>query len=313
MLPRTGVGPRALHAPETTIPSGGPSTFDLAPRGITLGAEIRGLDLRQPLTSVQRRELAWALDEWKLLIFPGQRLSIVEHAAFASTWGTLTDDQLGASSELPAEDCVVVFGRDAATAGHENAWHTDGSFRPVPTSGTTLRAVEVPSRGGDTLFADMATAYDNLSEQLRHRIAALRATHDWSIGYYAQKYAADLPRLRAQTPPVTHPVVIAHPRTGRPTLYVNPLFTASIDGLEPMESDLLLEELFKPATLPELQYRLHWEPDTLILWDNLAVQHYGASDYYPQRRVLARATFFPTDMTPPQPAFNAFSTVTVSP
>jgi taurine dioxygenase len=285
------------------MPSGGPSSFELVPCGITLGAEIRGLDLRQPLDAEQHRELAWALDQWKLLIFPGQPLSIAEQAAFAGSWGTLTDDQLDASSELPPQDCVVVFGRDAGTVGSENAWHTDGSFRPVPTAGTTLRAVEVPERGGDTLFADMAAAYDNLSAELRSRIAHLWATHDWSIGYYAEKYAADLARLRVTVPPVTHPVVIAHPRTGRPTLYVNPLFTARIEGLEPGESDRLLDELFTPATLPELQFRVHWQPDTLILWDNLAVQHYGASDYYPQRRVLARATFFPADMTPPRPAF----------
>lgn len=287
------------------MPSDGPSSFELVPRGITLGAEIRGLDLRQPLTTEQRRELTWALDEWKLLIFPGQHLSIAEHAAFAGIWGTLTDDQLDASSDLAPEECVVVFGRDATTVGSENSWHTDGSFRPVPTAGTTLRAVELPDRGGDTLFADMAAAYDNLSEETRRRIGPLTASHDWSIGYYAEKYAADLPRLRAQTPPVTHPVVIAHPRTGRPTLYVNPLFTACIEGLEPGDSDRLLEELFTPATLPELQFRVRWEPGTLILWDNLALQHYGASDYHPQRRVLARATFFPVDMTPPRPAFAA--------
>ncbi len=155
----------------------------------------------------------------------------------------------------------------------------------------------------------MAAAYDNLSAEQRSRIAHLWATHDWSIGYYAQKYAADLTLLRAQTPPVTHPVVIAHPRTGRPTLYVNPLFTASIQGLEPRDSDRLLDELFTPATLPELQFRVRWEQDTLILWDNLALQHYGASDYYPQRRVLARATFFPADMKPPQPAFDRSATV----
>jgi taurine dioxygenase len=292
-----------LQVPRVSVPSGGPQAFELVPRGITLGAEIRGLDLRRPLTPVQREELAWALDQWKLLIFPGQPLSIAEQAAFAGGWGTLTDDQLGASTELAPEECVVVFGRDADTVGSENAWHSDGTFRPVPTAGTTLRAVEVPGRGGDTLFADMAAAFDNLSEDTRARIAGLTAEHDWSIGYYAQKYASDLPRLRAQTPPVTHPVVIAHPRTGRPTLFVNPLFTARIEGLEPSESDRLLSELFTPATLPELQFRLHWEPDTLILWDNLAVQHYGASDYYPQRRVLARATFFPAEMTPPQPAF----------
>ena len=305
MSPRVGVGPRILREPAATMPSGGPSTFRLVPQGISLGAEIHGLDLQRPLTSVHREELAWALDEWKLPVFPGQPLSLAQHAAFAGTWGTLTDDQLGVSTELAAEDCVVVFGRDAATVGSENAWHTDGSFRPVPTAGTTLRAVEIPERGGDTLFADMGAAYDNLSENVRARIVTLWARHDWSIGYYAQKYEADLPRLRAQTPPVTHPVVIAHPRTGRPTLYVNPLFTVCIEDIEPSDSDRLLDELFVPATFPELQFRVHWEPNTLILWDNLALQHYAASDYYPQRRVLARATFFPTDMTPPRAAFDA--------
>jgi taurine dioxygenase len=295
---RVGVGPRVLHAPATAPPGGGPHAFELVPLGVTLGAEIRGLDLTRPLSEQAMDELRWALDEWKLLSFYDQpELSIAEQAAFATRWGLLTDDQLAPSTGGSDLDKVVVFGRDATTKGNENAWHSDGTFRPVPTAGTILRAVDVPERGGDTLFADMAAAYDNLDEELRERALRLTASHDWSIGYYAQKYADDLSDLRAELPPVEHPVVIAHPRTGRSTLFVNPLFTASVCGLPAAASEALLADLFAMAMLPELQFRVHWQPRQLILWDNVAVQHYGASDYYPTRRVLARTTFFAPGLT----------------
>ena len=133
------------------------------------------------------------------------------------------------SSPDPA-DFVVTFTRDARTVGLENGWHSDGTFRPMPTMGTMLRAIEVPDVGGDTVFADMAAAFDNLSPELRDRIAGRTALHDWSLGAYASKYGDDLARLQKELPPVRHPVVIRHPITDRPTLFVNRLFTASIDG-----------------------------------------------------------------------------------
>jgi taurine dioxygenase len=97
-----------------------------------------------------------------------------------------------------------------------------------------------------------------------------------------------LSELRRAVPPAVHPVVATHPRSGRRTLFVNGLFTASINGLPPAESDELLELLCRQAEVPEYQCRFHWEPDSVAFWDNLAVQHYGANDYYPARRVMAR-------------------------
>jgi taurine dioxygenase len=147
----------------------------------------------------------------------------------------------------------------------------------------------VPAVGGDTLFADMAAAYDNLDDVTRALVGELTAVHDWSIGAYASKFEERLRELQSQVPPVEHPVAIVHPRTGRPTLFVNRLFTREIAGLAPAASDELLDVLCRQAELPELQCRVHWEPGVVAIWDNVAVQHYGANDYFPQLRVMARA------------------------
>jgi taurine dioxygenase len=143
----------------------------------------------------------------------------------------------------------------------------------------------------------MAAAYDNLTPEVKERALRLRARHDWCLGGYAGKYADRLEELRAAVPPVEHPVVIAHPDTGRPTLFVNRLFTDCIVGLDGEESDQLREHLCRHIDLPEVQVRLHWEPGTVAIWDNLAVQHYGANDYFPARRVMCRATWVSREHT----------------
>ena len=162
----------------------------------------------------------------------------------------------------------------------------------MPTLGTILRAIEVPPVGGDTLFADMAAAFDNLPPSVQRRIVGLTAVHDWSIGAYAGKYGDRLEELRAAHPPVEHPVVVRHPVTRRPTLFVNRLFTKEIKGLPAADGAELLDALCRMADLPELQCRWHWETGSVAMWDNVACNHYGANDYFPNRRVMARATFF---------------------
>jgi taurine dioxygenase len=260
----------------------------LHPVGATLGAVVEGVDLRRPMDDETFDEVARALDEWKLLLFRDQHLSLEEHAAFAARFGEIVDDQLFFAKKDNPVDNMVVFTRDARTAGLENEWHSDGTFRPIPPMGTVLRAIDVPPLG-DTLFADMAAAYDNLTPEVKEAIAGLRAINDWSIGAYSDKYRDNLEERRAAVPPVEHPVVISHPRTGRRTLFVNRLFTRSIAGLDADESDELLDLLCRQAEVPEYQCRFHWRPGSIAFWDNLAVQHYGASDYFPQRRVMARA------------------------
>jgi len=293
MLVRTNAGPKVMNRLGSGESPFVPTRFALHPQSRTLGALVEGVDLRRPCEPALHAELASALREWKVLFFRDQHLTAQEQGSFVAQWGDLTDDQLagGVPSPNPGDN-VVVFTRDAQTVGLENGWHSDGTFRPMPTMGTMLRAIEVPEVGGDTVFADMAAAYDNLPDDTRNFLEGRTARHDWSLGAYAAKYGADLARLQAEVPPIRHPVVVRHPATDRPTLFVNRMFTASIDGLTPDESDELLDRLCRQADLPEVQCRFHWEPGSVAFWDNIAVQHYGVNDYYPERRVMARATYF---------------------
>jgi taurine dioxygenase len=282
---------RHLAGPKTFAQPPGPDAYrriTLQPVGASIGAAISGLDLRQPFDDETFEELDRALFDWKLLLFSEQHLTLEQHAAFAGRWGAIIDDQLILRKGGDPVDNLVVFTRDADTVGLENEWHSDGTFREVPPMATVLRAVEVPPLG-DTIYADMAAAYDNLAPEIQDRIDGLTAMHDWSLGKYSDKYGDHLEEFRRAVPPVEQPVVMKHPRTGRKTLFVNRLFTASINGLSTDESDQLLDVLCRQAEIPEYHCRLHWQPGTIAFWDNLSVQHYGVSDYYPLRRVMARA------------------------
>lgn len=285
---RHQTGPLTLHR---SAPGLEPATYDhvtVVPVAPTLGAFVEGVDLAHP-SAEQLDDVDHALAEHKVLFFRGQHLTLEQHATFAAHWGPLVDDQLVLRQAPDPIDNMVEFTRDATVVAYENEWHTDGTFRAVPPFATVLRAIEVPGVGGDTLFADMAAAYDNLEPDLQERIAGMTAIHDWSIGAYSSKYGDRLAELREQVPPVEHPLAIRHPRTGRATLFVNRLFTREVVGLAPEESDALLDRLCRQAELPELQARIHWEPGTVAFWDNVAVQHYGANDYHPAVRTMARA------------------------
>jgi taurine dioxygenase len=262
----------------------------IRPAAATLGAYVEGVDLSEPMDAQLFEELDRALLEWKVLFFRNQPLSVEAHGAFAARWGPLFDDHLIIKRHENPAEAVVVYERNEEIVGLENEWHCDGSFRLEVPMGTVLRAIEVPDLAGDTLFADMAAAWDDLPEALRETVQDLRAVHDWSLGAYAEKYGEQLAELRAAVPPVEQPVVRRHPVTGRNTLFVNRLFTREIVGVTPQQSEALLERLCAQAELPELQCRLRWEPGTIAFWDNNAVQHYGANDYWPQRRVMARAS-----------------------
>jgi taurine dioxygenase len=289
---RHRAGPRQLDRQPPGVAPATFTRFTVTPAGATLGGWVTGVDLREPLDDETFAELDRAWREFKVLLFRDQPLSAQQHVDMLSRWGTLTDDQLTPTPEKNPLECLVEFTRDGTTPGLENGWHVDGTFRLQPTAGTMLRAIEVPAVGGDTLFADMAAAYDNLAPDVQHLIDPLTATHDWSMGAYANKYEDQLEHFRTLLPPVVHPVVLRHPTTGRKTIFVNRFFTRCINGLSPTESDELLDHLCRQADVPEYQLRLHWEPGTIAFWDNLAVQHYGVNDYFPQRRTMARATFF---------------------
>jgi alpha-ketoglutarate-dependent taurine dioxygenase len=185
---------------------------------------------------------------------------------------------------------LVRFEKTADVAGYENLWHHDVTWRENPSMGAILHALDVPELGGDTLFADMHAAYEGLEPQLRERIDGLFAVHDYMRAFGHTVAPDQVAQMREQYPEVVHPVVRTHPETGQRSLFVNRVFTREILGVEPEESESLITYLGSEATHPEYQIRVRWEPDTLVFWDNRAVMHYASSDYWPQRRVMERAS-----------------------
>ncbi|OSC62345.1 taurine dioxygenase [Streptomyces sp. 4F] len=260
--------------------------FEVVPQARTIGAEIRGVDLSLPLGPELREELNRALLEWKVLFFRSQHLTSEQQRAFAGNWGELETNPLLAAG---SSDDVVRFDKGAGTVPtYENVWHTDVTFRERPALGAVLQLREVPLFGGDTMWADMAAAYDNLPQEVKDRIDGARAVHDFIPGFARFYEPERLIPHQEPFPPVEHPVVRTHPETGRRMLFVNTSFTTHITGMDRDESDRLLRFLFQQAHVPEYQVRFRWQPGDIAFWDNRATQHYAVGDYGTERRVAER-------------------------
>ena len=159
---------------------------------------------------------------------------------------------------------------------------------------TILRANVVPAYGGDTLFASMTAAYTGLSERMKRYIHGLEAIHDFKpwrpLFTSSEAHQAKLRQLEREFPNPSHPVVRVHPVTGRRIINVNAQFTTRIVGVGADESEMILQYLYGRAKVPEFQLRVHWQPHTVVMWDNRSVHHYAPHDYYPQRRSMSRVT-----------------------
>jgi taurine dioxygenase len=264
------------------------TAFDAAQVGPTIGAEISGVDLAAHLADDVVDQLREALYAYKVLFLRDQQLTPAQQVAFARRFGDLEIHPFAPSDADQPE--LVRLEKSETAMGYENIWHHDVTWRECPSMIALLRAIDVPPVGGDTLFADMHAAYEGLDADTRERIDNLWAVHDYLPTFGRVMPSEKVFEMRAQFPPVRHPVVCRHPATGRPHLYVNRAFTSHIEGLWSEESTELLEHLFRQADRPEYQCRLRWEPNTVALWDNRAVQHYAASDYWPSVRIMERAS-----------------------
>ncbi|MFI1919165.1 TauD/TfdA dioxygenase family protein [Nocardia sp. NPDC020380] len=262
--------------------------FDARQVGATLGAEISGVDLTTPQPDAVIADVRRALHEYKVLFFRDQPLTSAQHVEFARRFGDLEIHPAIPSNTGQPE--LVRFEKSAQVAGFENSWHHDVTWRAQPSMGAILHAVSVPDIGGDTLFSDMYAAYDVLDDETKAQIENLDAVHDFTRVFGHAAPEEQRKQMRERFPSVVHPVVATHAATGRKHLYVNRVFTESIVGMDPEAGNALIDRLCRQVDYPEHQVRLTWRPDTVAFWDNRAVQHYASSDYWPQIRIMERAS-----------------------
>ena len=264
--------------------------FEVVRHGRHLGAEIKGLDLRRPLDRDTFEALEAALVEHKVIFARGQDLSTSEHVRLSRMFGELEVHPFRPEGEFP--EIMVLDNHKDNPVLSTDVWHSDTTFRVRPTKYTILRSQIMPATGGDTLWANMASAYEGLSDPFKRMIVGLRAVHDFkNFRVLFKNTDDDRARLRKMEdlyPNPTHPVVRTHPVTGEKILFVNPQFTLRIEGMAADESRGLLDILFRQAQIPEYQFRHRWQPGDIVFWDNTSTQHYAANDYYPDRRRMER-------------------------
>ena len=270
-------------------------TFEAVPLSDALGAEIKGVDLSQPIddATVAAIEAAWA--EHIVLLFRNQRLDEDRQLEFAARFG-----ELGARARPPERrpeganynDAVMLVSnvkRNGVYIGSlqdgEMWFHHDMCYDPAPYKGTFLYAIELPSTGGNTLFANMYSAYDRLSAATRERIRGRRALQIYD---FAMRERVDISEDIRRYKHCVQPVSISHPVTGRRALYVNPLITARIEDFPERESDELLEELFGFAQNREIIYEHEWRIGDLVMWDNWCSCHARTDFPATERRMLRR-------------------------
>ena len=262
--------------------------FDVTRLGSTIGAVLHGPDLTTELPDEVITEIARALADYKVIFFRDQPITAEQHLAFAKRFGDLEVHAfLGANQD---NDELVRFEKSADVAGYENAWHQDVTWREAPSMGAILHGIEVPEVGGDTLFADMYAAYEGLPDGLRGRIEGLDVQHTFVKTFGAFLDAEQRAKMLETYPPPTHPMVCTHDVTGRKHLYLNRNFASHVVGMDREESRELIDLVCRQADYPEYQCRFRWEPHSVAFWDNRAVQHYATSDYWPQVRIMERAS-----------------------
>lgn len=272
------------------------SVIKIAPLTANLGAVITGVDLAQPISSDDFNTIRQAFAQYGVIFFRDQQLTPEQHIAFAKRWAPIEINPF--FKAVPGYPEIAEVRKDAEqTTNIGGDWHTDHSYNAVPAMGSMLLARELPPQGGDTLFADMGLAYEALSAGLKITLNGLRAVHSANHVFGKQGGYAKLrdvgQRIGADAPinaDVVHPVVIAHPDTGRKTLYVNAAFTVRFEGWTEQESAGLLQYLYQHAASPQFCCRFEWQAGSMAFWDNRATWHRALNDYPGYLRLMHRIT-----------------------
>lgn len=293
--------------------------IQITPSGQTLGATVTGIDLSRPLQETELEQLVGALGRYGVLKYPKQNLTAAQQKAFSARFGELEVNVANAYQEPGMPEVMILSnivqdGKPLGLADAGQDWHTDMSYSRMIAFTNVLYGIQIPHRNGQPLgnteFANMHAAYDELPQEWKQRLAGLTATHDFNKFWemMRREKGSTRPPLteaqRAAKPPVSHPVFMLHPITGRRVLYANPGYVTRINELSQEESDRALEFLFAHQLQAKYRYANRWEVGDVLMWDNMGTIHNAVADYLPSepryiKRCQVMATrFFDADGRP---------------
>ncbi|MDG6403749.1 TauD/TfdA family dioxygenase [Pseudomonas quasicaspiana] len=274
--------------------------FEVRPFAANVGAEILGLDLSRPLNDADFARVHRAHLDYHVVVFRDQQITPQQQIDFSRRFGVLQihvlkQFLLANHPEILIVSNIVENGQPLGLGDAGKYWHSDLSYKELPSLGSMLYAQELPSEGGDTLFANMHLAWDTLPEHLREAVEGRSAVHSYTSryrdGHNAQNWRPTLtPEQLAQVVVVSHPIVRTHPENGRKALFVSEGFTTHIVGLPEDESQQILNELYAHSVRPEGVYRHKWAPNDMVFWDNRSLIHLAGGTPDHLRRRLHRTT-----------------------
>jgi taurine dioxygenase len=277
----------------------GSNSLDIEPTTGGVGAFIKGIDLGLDQPDDVIETLQKALGDHGVIFFRDQDITPAQHVAFAERFGQIDVNKF--LDQVPGFPMIALVQKKAGQSYNIGGdWHTDHSYDVAPALGSILIARQVPPKGGDTLFANMYSALDTLSDGMKATLEGLSTVHGTSHvfgvnGRTPRLYALDedpraIPREDFVIQEAIHKAVIRHPISGRKALYVDPGYTQRVDGWSDEESSPFLKVLYDHATRPEHTYRFEWKPGSIAFWDNRCTLHYAVNDYQESERVMHRVT-----------------------
>jgi taurine dioxygenase len=268
-----------------------PATFAVRRLSPALGAEILGVDLRDPIDAALKQKFLDAWHQHLVILLRSQKLEEDSQVRFAETFGAPAKITSGRTFSLKHPSVMLISNirEDGKPIGAlpdgEMHFHTDQCHQAIPAKASMLYAIEIPSRGGNTLFSNAYTAYETLPEDIKRRLSGRRALNAYDKDSTLRTASYDNAGSSCW-----HPVVRTHPATGRKALYVNRLMTREIEGLPRDESDAMLQKLFDHQEQPKFVYEHVWRPGDILMWDNRCTLHARTDFSADERRLLRRVT-----------------------
>ncbi len=290
--------------------------MQVIPSGETIGATLEGLDLAD-LSEAKIQTVVQALGRYGVVRFPRQTLSAADLKNFSAHLGELEINVIGAFQEPGHPEVMILSnivedGKPIGLGDAGQSWHSDMSYSKVIAFANVLYGIKVPQRDGQPLgateFCDMCAAYDGLSADIKQQLEGKTALHDFNKFWEMMRRRPGntrppLSEIQRETkPPVSHPLVLTHPISGRKALYANPGYAIRINELPEDESDRLLEFLFAHQTQDKYRYVFHWQVGDVLVWDNLRTIHQAVADYGPnEHRLIKRCQVMATRFSPVHP------------